>query len=84
MDGSRSWMEEASGLRELGLELDRAPACSGIRNSSMVHAPMTPTLSQTVGLVSQKPDLRGHSVGHFILREGTVEKENYEEEKFHP
>lgn len=60
------------------------PACSGIRNSSMVHAPMTPTLSQTVGLVSQKPDLRGHSVGHFILREGTVEKENYEEDKFHP
>lgn len=50
----------------------------------MVHAPMTPTLSQTVGLVSQKPDLRGHSVGHFILREGTVEKENYEEEKVHP
>lgn len=50
----------------------------------MVHAPMTPTLSQTVGLVSQKPDLRGHSVGHFILREGTVEKENYEEDKFHP
>ena len=56
--------------------LDRAPACSVIGNLSTVQALMIPTLSQKVGMLSQKPDLRVNSAGQLILSEGTVEKEN--------
>ena len=77
VEGSRSWKKFLEERKpELHLMLDRAPACSVIGNLSTVQALMIPTLSQKVSVLSQKPDLRVNSVGHLILREGTVEEEN--------
>ena len=77
VEESRSWKKAVEERKpELHLMLDRAPACSVIGNLSTVQALMIPTLSQKVGMLSQKPDLRVNSAGQLIIREGTVEKEN--------
>lgn len=55
-------------------------AYSVIGNLSTVNGLMIPVLSQKVGLLSQKPDLRVSSAGQCILRQGTVEKKKQEED----